>query len=99
MDRVILEDMMVFVSIIVGMGCVTGIIVTYLKRRGRQAPAAELGGRLDQIADRLGHLDNAIETVAIEVERISEAQRFTAKVLADRGTPAELPPKRAITPH
>lgn len=51
----------------------------------------------------LEHLVNAVEAIAVEVERISEAQRFTAKVLAER-TEAATPripvqPERVITPH
>jgi hypothetical protein len=102
-DRVILEDMMVFVSILVGMGCFTGIVTSYFKRRNRQVVSTELGIRLDEIADRLGRLDTAIDAMAVEVERISEAQRFTAKVLAERNAPnpAALPDKRPgpVTPH
>jgi hypothetical protein len=30
------------------------------------------------------HLVQAVDTIAAEVERISEAQRFTAQVLAER---------------
>jgi hypothetical protein len=53
--------------------------------------------------DRLERLEQAIDTVAIEVERISEGQRFVTKILADRpkrtdaekvqqqGAPAEQP--------
>jgi hypothetical protein len=37
---------------------------------------ADLGGRLDRI-------EQAVEAVAIEVERISEGQRFTSKLLSD----------------
>ncbi len=47
---------------------------------------------------RLARIEAAIETVAIEVERISEAQRFSARLAA--GRPAEpLPIERPITPH
>ena len=51
------------------------------------------------------HLVNAVDAIAVEVERISEAQRFTAKVLAERADPApatsRIPgaPERVITPH
>jgi hypothetical protein len=34
--------------------------------------------------DRLERIEQAIDTVAIEVERISEGQRFVTKILADR---------------
>lgn len=37
-----------------------------------------------QIEQRLAAIEQAIETVAVEVERISEGQRFTTKLLADR---------------
>ena len=33
---------------------------------------------------RLARIEAAVETIAIEVERISEGQRFTTKLLADR---------------
>jgi hypothetical protein len=48
---------------------------------------------------------DALDSLAIEVERISEAQRFTARILADRhdaprpsSLPSALPPS-VITPH
>jgi hypothetical protein len=49
-------------------------------------------------------LEEAMEAIAIEVERISEGQRFTTKLLAERrdATP-EIAPLRAteriVTPH
>ena len=36
------------------------------------------------ISLRLERIENAIETMAVEVERISEGQRFTTKLLAER---------------
>ncbi|WP_353269160.1 hypothetical protein [Gemmatimonas sp.] len=41
------------------------------------------------VEQRLAAIEQAIESVAVEVERISEGQRFTTKLLADRA-PAEL---------
>lgn len=38
----------------------------------------------DASAQRLERLEHAIDAIAIEVERISEGQRFVTKVLADR---------------
>jgi hypothetical protein len=38
---------------------------------------------------RLARLERAVESIALEVERISESQRFTAKLLSDQaGTTA-----------
>jgi hypothetical protein len=101
-DRLLLDDVFLFVSIIVGMGCLTGIIVTFLKRRTKPALGADLSVRLDEIANRLNRLDGAIDTVAVEVERISEAQRFTAKVLAERAGNPGIPDRSRsgpTTPH
>ena len=36
------------------------------------------------VMTRLGSIENAVESVAVEVERISEGQRFTTKLLSDR---------------
>ncbi len=44
----------------------------------------------------------ALDSLAIEVERISEAQRFTARILADRhdaARPGSSMPARVVTPH
>ena len=35
--------------------------------------------------DRLEHLQQSVDAIAIEVERIAEAQRFTTKLLSGRG--------------
>jgi hypothetical protein len=80
------EDMLVFGGVIVGMGCFTGIVTSFLKyRRPRQVGSPpELIEQLNDISDRLARLDNAMDAVAVEVERISEAQRFTSKLLAER---------------
>ena len=34
--------------------------------------------------DRLARLEQAVDSIAIEIERISEGQRFTTKLLAER---------------
>ena len=55
--------------------------------------------------ERMTRLEQAVESIALEVERISEGQRFTTKLLADRaqaeqlrGVPAA-EPVRHTTPH
>lgn len=37
--------------------------------------------------ERLARIESAIETMAVEIERISEGQRFVTKLLAERETP------------
>ena len=55
----------------------------------------------DGLSDRLDRIEAAVETTALEVERISESNRFVAKLLADRAAPPRAPsnPERVITPH
>ena len=42
--------------------------------------------------ERLERLEQAVDAIAIEIERMSESQRFTAKLLSERAPqPATLP--------
>ena len=56
-----------------------------LERDERAAPAA---GALTDIEARLARIEQVVEATAVEVERIAEAERFTARLLAER-KPAE----------
>lgn len=49
-------------------------------------------------------LEEAVDAIALEVERIAEAQRFVARLLAERAEteralPSPSSPPRVITPH
>lgn len=46
----------------------------------------------DDTAERMARMEAAIESVAIEVERISEGQRFVTKLLAEQRDDRRLPP-------
>ena len=48
----------------------------------RRGPSPEL-----PVDDRLDHLQQSVDAVAIEVERIGEAQRFSTKLQAERAEP------------
>ena len=51
--------------------------------------------------NRLDRIERAVETTALEVERISEASRFMSKLLADRSIANGLSSRseRVTTPH
>ena len=38
-----------------------------------------------EVAARLERMEQAIDAIAVEIERVSEAQRFTTRLLADQG--------------
>lgn len=95
MERMILDDVLTFVGIVIAIGCFTKILVVYLQRR---KPAA---GGLEELSQRLVRIEQIVDSTAIEVERISEGQRFTSKLLAERRPlPLENPRQPgSITPH
>ena len=79
------------------------IVLAYTRRIWRRAgtPTVDL-----ENSPRLQRLEQAIESIALEVERIGEGQRFTTKLLAERHPDAapRVPalPRRepgTITPH
>ena len=47
-----------------------------------------------EIMGRLERMEMAIDSIAVEVERISEGQRFTTKLLSDRQQQQALPPRQ-----
>ncbi|MBX3174574.1 MAG: hypothetical protein KF709_09165 [Gemmatimonadaceae bacterium] len=60
------------------------------RRRDNQPPKI-----VTQLDERLARMETAIDTMAVEVERIAEAQRFVTKLLAEREkAPAALPRER-----
>jgi len=77
----------------------------WIRARERAIRAgAEPKRQVEQETPDLEHLVNAVDAIAVEVERISEAQRFTTKVLVERGDPSVVKrlasaPERVITPH
>jgi hypothetical protein len=90
---------------IAGMACGSALLFASLQfvrrflelrnERLLHSPAPDLTERLDRI-------EMMVETTAIEVERIAEANRFVAKLLAERQgavIPAAKSPERVITPH
>lgn len=53
-----------------------------MDRRGATAPIP------NEIASQLTHLNQAVDAIALEVERISEGQRFAARLLSEQREPA-----------
>lgn len=65
---------------------ITWMVLNYLKRpRGAGAAKPD-----HDAASRMVRIENAVESIAVEVERISEAQRYTSRLLTE-GAPNALP--------
>src|SRR5689334_13476563 len=58
------------------------------KLRGTPVPSRETTPAIDD--SRFARLEDAIDSIAVEVERIAEAQRFSAKLMSER-LPDRLP--------
>ena len=104
MSHEMFQELLVFVGIITAMGCITSIAHGLLKR-WRSKPGeigrGDVTGALNDIAQRLARLEQASDAMSVEIERISEGQRFTTKLLVERGkAPAQVEAgKKVITPH
>jgi hypothetical protein len=61
---------------------IISLIAAFVSRRKAAPLPSDVMQRIDH---RLSEMQQSIDTVAVEVERISEGQRFTTKLLADRG--------------
>lgn len=76
----------VIIVSMVGSLALIGVAAAYAIRplkRPRQIPPND---------DRLEHLQQSVDAIAVEVERIAEAQRFSAKLLAERAEASQLAP-------
>ena len=65
-------------------GVVAQAWLTGRRRSGDGGGDGSMTTRLEVLEDRLYRLEQAIDAVALEVERGAEAQRFTARLLAER---------------
>src|SRR4051812_15367732 len=100
MDPAIIDYMM---FAIIGLSVTTiGFAVAWLRARER-AIRAELHGSAAagwlpaQTESRFDRIDQAVEAVAIEVERVAESERFQSRLMAERVvTPLESQPASPI---
>ena len=72
--------------------------------RFRSGRGARVGGTdtLAQLSDEVRALRLALDTVAVEVERLGEEQRYATRLLRDRSDAtagSAPPPARVTTPH
>ena len=63
------------------------ISIAYARRIWRRSAAAVVALPHD-IVERFTQIDQAVESIAVEVERIGEGQRFITRVLSEQGRPA-----------
>jgi hypothetical protein len=73
------------VIVVIVAGTLYSLLKMYMKGGGGgRTPPADL----KEIRDGLARMEQAIDAIAIEVERLSEGQRFTTRLLAEEGREA-----------
>jgi hypothetical protein len=87
-----------FFGTIVVLGIGVPLVRAYIRRQDSAALRPPTDGETNA---RLARIETAIESMAVEIERISEGQRFTTRLLSERqtlGAPqAALPPESGST--
>jgi hypothetical protein len=74
---------LITVGLVGSLSAITVALVRGLQPK-RRPETLERGG--DAHAAQLAQLQQSVDAIALEVERIAEAQRFSAKLLAERVT-------------
>jgi len=100
MNEEMLVDLLVFSGLMATLGCAMKLILIFVDRRKRVLKDSS-AATIEEIGQRLARMEQAMDATAIEVERISEAQRFTTKLLVERGHqgPGDASRAKVITPH
>jgi hypothetical protein len=80
----------VAVIIIVMVASLSAITVRLVRGLSMKSPRSQAPNEL-QMEQRFDQLQQSVDAIAVEVERIAEAQRFSAKLLADRNETPTLP--------
>jgi hypothetical protein len=77
-------DMVVGMSFVLAMCLVLPLSIAFARRLWRRQPAPPSADRFDEVMQRLGRLEVGMDSIAIEVERVGEGQRFVTKIFAER---------------
>jgi hypothetical protein len=85
-DVLAFAQVMMVIMISLAAFVVIGLGARILWRLGSRASRPEVSAPTD--SEEIQRLQTAVDAIAIEVERISEAQRFTVTLLSNRLPPA-----------
>lgn len=82
------RELIPIVAIVVG-GCIAIFVplIRVLARRVELQGQGRTSLPDPEVAARLERIERSVESIAIEIERISEGQRFTTKLLSERSAP------------
>ena len=87
MDSADFGVIIAMISVVTGV-CILGAAAAgaYFFGKSRAQKESLNAGMHPELLTRLARVEQIVEATAIEVERISEGQRFTARLLSDKKT-------------
>lgn len=77
------EVAVITTGLVAALSAITVALVRALQPKARPT---EIGASSDAHAAQLEQLQQSVDAIAVEVERIAEAQRFSVKLLSERAT-------------
>jgi hypothetical protein len=72
-----------------------GVAKSMWRRAGRTGPSVAI---VNETAQRLERLEQSVDAIALEIERVSEGQRFVTKLLSESSPALAAPGSRAASP-
>ena len=81
------------IAIAIVFGITGWMLKSWLSHQEKMKGLSITKQRLDSSDERLARVENAVESIAVEIERISEGQRYVTKLLNERAQ-AQLEPVR-----
>ena len=90
MDQDVANFAVVAVVIVVMVGALAAITVGLVRGLQKKQPPRELANTMG-FEHRFDQLQQSVDAIAVEVERIAEAQRFSARLLAERSETSTVP--------
>lgn len=89
----------VIVPVVFAIPAVVLVVRMAFKHKEKMASLTGAATNNPMIEARLQRIEEAVETIAVEIERMGEGQRFVTKLLAERaGQLPESKPQRVTTP-
>jgi len=99
-----IDPEIVIVPMVFGIPAVVAVVRMWFKHKEKMATLGGQPAGNPELEARLSRIEEAVETIAIEMERMGEGQRFVTKLLAERA--GQLPEGqknvgsgRVTTPH
>ena len=99
-----IDSEVIIVPTVFALPCIVIFARMWFKHQERMATLKGVGTSNPALETRLARIEEAVDTIAVEIERMGEGQRFVAKLLSERSAQLPEAPKsstagRVTTPH